>query len=70
MYLLHYVDDIVLTVSSSELLHWAVDTINTEFKLKDMGPVHYSSALKFSTTIGASFSNSSSTPSTCWTVPA
>ena len=41
VYLLLYVDDIVLTASSSELLRWVVNTINAEFKLKDMGPVHY-----------------------------
>ena len=41
MYLLLYVDDILLTASSSDLLHWVVNTINAEFTLKDMGPVHY-----------------------------
>jgi hypothetical protein len=41
VYLLLYVDDIVLTASSSDLLCWVINTINAEFMLKDMGPVHY-----------------------------
>ena len=41
VYLLLYVDDILLTASSSDLLRWVVNTINVEFTLKDMGPLHY-----------------------------
>lgn len=40
-YLLLYVDDIVLTVTSSILLRRIISTINVEFTLKDMGPLHY-----------------------------
>lgn len=41
MCLLLYIDDIVLTVSSTTLLRWITNTINAEFKLKDMGGLHY-----------------------------
>ncbi|WVZ74832.1 hypothetical protein U9M48_022958 [Paspalum notatum var. saurae] len=41
VYLLLYVDDIVLTASSSTLLRRVIDSISNEFKLKDMGPLHY-----------------------------
>ncbi|XP_066375187.1 uncharacterized mitochondrial protein AtMg00810-like [Miscanthus floridulus] len=41
IYLLLYVDDIVLTGSSTDILHRVIRTINAEFKLKDMGPVHF-----------------------------
>ena len=41
VYLLLYVDDIVLTASSNDILHRVISTINAEFALKDMGPVHY-----------------------------
>lgn len=41
MYLLLYIDDIVLTASSSDILRSVIRTINTKFALKDMGPVHY-----------------------------
>jgi hypothetical protein len=39
--LLLYVDDIILTGSSTDILHRVIRTINVEFKLKDMGPVHF-----------------------------
>ena len=41
VYLLLYVDDIVLTASSNDILRRVISTINGEFALKDMGPVHY-----------------------------
>lgn len=41
VYLLLYVDDIVIMVSSSALLRDIMATINGEFKLKDMGALHY-----------------------------
>jgi hypothetical protein len=41
VYLLLYVDDIVITASSSALLRDITATINAEFKLKDMGALHY-----------------------------
>jgi hypothetical protein len=40
-YLLLYVDDIVLTASSSMLLHTLIDKLKLEFAMKDMGPLHY-----------------------------
>ncbi|RLM60750.1 putative mitochondrial protein [Panicum miliaceum] len=40
-YLLLYVDDMVLTASSSVLLQNIVDRLKTAFAIKDMGPVHY-----------------------------
>ncbi|XP_066334217.1 uncharacterized mitochondrial protein AtMg00810-like [Miscanthus floridulus] len=41
IYLLLYVDDIVLMGSSTDILRRVIRTINAEFKLKDMGPVHF-----------------------------
>ena len=41
VYLLLYIDDIVLMSSSSDTLRRVTHDINAEFKLKDMGPVHY-----------------------------
>lgn len=41
VYLLLYVDDIVLTASSSVLLHHVISAIHAEFTIKDMGAVHY-----------------------------
>jgi hypothetical protein len=41
VYLLLNVDDIVLTASSNDILRRVISTINAEFALKDMGPVHY-----------------------------
>jgi hypothetical protein len=40
-YLLLYVDDIVLTASSSTLLHALITKLKLEFAMKDMGPLHY-----------------------------
>jgi hypothetical protein len=40
-YLLLYVDDIVLTASSDQLLHRIISTLTTEFCMKDMGPLHH-----------------------------
>lgn len=41
VYLLVYVDDIVLTASFSSLLHQVVASLGSEFKLKDMGDLHF-----------------------------
>jgi hypothetical protein len=41
VYLLLYVDDIVLTASSNDILCCVISTISGEFALKGMGPVHY-----------------------------
>jgi hypothetical protein len=40
-YLLLYIDDMVLTASSSVLLQNIIDRLKTAFAIKDMGPVHY-----------------------------
>jgi hypothetical protein len=41
IYLLVYVDDILLTRSNSALLHRLITLLQTEFKLRDMGFVHF-----------------------------
>lgn len=41
VYVLLYVDNIVITTSSMALLRQVTSTINAEFKLKDMGALHY-----------------------------
>jgi len=40
-YLLVYVDDILLTGSNSAMLHHLMQLLNIEFKLRDLGVVHY-----------------------------
>jgi hypothetical protein len=40
-YLLLYVDDIVLTASSDQLLHQIISALTTEFYIKDMEPLHH-----------------------------
>jgi histone deacetylase 1/2 len=40
-YLLVYVDDILLTGSNSAMLHHLVQLLSSEFKLRDLGDVHY-----------------------------
>jgi len=41
IYLLVYVDDILLTGSNSALLHRLITLLQTEFKLRDLGYVHF-----------------------------
>ena len=40
-YLLLYVDDIVLTTSSTGLLRWIISALQREFAMKDLGELHY-----------------------------
>ena len=40
-YLLVYVDDILLTGSNSAMLHRLIQLLRSEFKLRDLGIVHY-----------------------------
>ncbi|XP_051228809.1 uncharacterized mitochondrial protein AtMg00810-like [Lolium perenne] len=40
-YLLLYVDDIILTASSTDLLRQLTERLRAEFALKDLGPLHY-----------------------------
>jgi hypothetical protein len=41
VYLLLYVDDIILTASSTELLHRTIFALQREFAMKDLGPLHH-----------------------------
>ena len=41
VYLLHYVDDIVLTASSVELLRCTIGALQQEFAMKDLGELHH-----------------------------
>jgi hypothetical protein len=40
-YLLVYIDDILLTSSNSAMLHHLIQLLSLEFKLRDLGIVHY-----------------------------
>jgi hypothetical protein len=40
-YLLLYIDDIILTTSSTELLRHTISAIQREFATKDLGPLHH-----------------------------
>ena len=40
-YLLLYVDDIVLTASSQQLLERVISSLQQEFAMKDLGQVHH-----------------------------
>jgi hypothetical protein len=41
IYLLLYVDDIILTASSTELLRRTISALQREFAMKDLGPLHH-----------------------------
>jgi hypothetical protein len=41
IYLLLYVDDIVLTTSSDSLLQWVITALQQEFSMTDLGPLHH-----------------------------
>jgi hypothetical protein len=41
VYLLFYVDDIVLTTSSTMLLQHTISALKREFTMKDLGPLHH-----------------------------
>ena len=41
VYLLLYVDDIVLTASSETLLRWTIQSLQSEFSMKDLGSLHH-----------------------------
>jgi hypothetical protein len=41
VYLLLYVDDIILTTSSVALLQQIISTLKREFTMKDLGPLHH-----------------------------
>jgi hypothetical protein len=50
VYLLLYVDDIVLTASSTQLLQRVIAALKQEFAMKDLGPLHFFLLWLFSTT--------------------
>jgi hypothetical protein len=41
IYLLLYVDDIVITASSTKLLQWIISALQQEFSMKDLGQLHH-----------------------------
>jgi hypothetical protein len=41
VYLLLYIDDIILTASSTELLRHTIFALQWEFTMKDLGPLHH-----------------------------
>jgi hypothetical protein len=41
VYLLLYVDDIILIASSTKLLHRTISALQQEFAMKDLGPLHH-----------------------------
>jgi hypothetical protein len=41
VYLLLYVDDIILTTCNTELLRHTISTLQREFTMKDLGPLHH-----------------------------
>lgn len=41
VYLLLYVDDIVLTASTGDLLRWTIRAFQSEFAMKDLGALHH-----------------------------
>jgi hypothetical protein len=41
VYLLLYVDDIVLTTSTTDFLQRTIDTLQRDFTMKDLGPLHH-----------------------------
>jgi hypothetical protein len=41
VYLLLYIDDIILTASSTTLLHHTISILQREFTMKDLGPLHH-----------------------------
>jgi hypothetical protein len=41
VYLLLYVDDIVLTSSSAALLQQTISALKQQFTMKDLGPIHH-----------------------------
>jgi hypothetical protein len=66
VYLLLYVDDIVLIASTADLLQHAIVALQREFAMKDLGPSTTSSASSPSASLRVSSSSSANTPSTSW----
>jgi hypothetical protein len=66
VYLLLYVDDILLTTSTTDLLHRTIITLQQEFAMKDLGPLHHFLDITVERGPRVSSSISVSTPSTSW----
>jgi hypothetical protein len=66
VYLLLYVDDIVLTASTADLLHRMIVALHREFAMKDLGPLHHFLGIIAEAGLRVSSSTSASTPSTSW----
>ncbi|XP_062205185.1 uncharacterized mitochondrial protein AtMg00810-like [Phragmites australis] len=41
MAFLLYIDDMILTLSTSSLLQWVIGQLKAEIAMKDLGPLHY-----------------------------
>ena len=66
VYLLLYVDDIVLTASSQQLLQRVISSSQQEFALKDLGQLHHFLGVTVETRRLACSFTSGSMPSTFW----
>jgi hypothetical protein len=66
VYLLLYVDDIVLTASNVDLLQRTIVALQREFAMKDLGPLHHFLRITAKRRPRVSSYTSVSTPSTSW----
>jgi hypothetical protein len=66
VYLLLYVDDIVLTTSIADLLQRMIDALQLEFAIKDLGPFHHFLGITAERRPKGLFLHQRSTPSTSW----
>jgi hypothetical protein len=64
IYLLLYVDDIVLTASNTALLQHTISALKQEFTMKDLNPLHYFLGSLYNISQMDSSSLSTSSPST------
>jgi hypothetical protein len=55
-YLLLYVDNIVLTASSTALLRWIILVLQQEFSMKDLGVLHHLHGMHVQPSCESSFS--------------
>ena len=65
-YLLLYVDDIVLTASSQQLLERVISSLQQEFAMKDLGQLHHFLGVTVETRPSGLFFTSGSMHSTFW----
>ena len=64
-YLLQYVDDIVLTASSTDLLQRIMSALQREFTMKDLGDLHHFLSMHVQRSGGLLLSQCSHSDSTC-----